>query len=96
MLAHAHAAIWGIDRDLKPKTALKMVCVLPDQRVVGLHMLGMGSDEMMQGFGVAVKMGATKNDFDNTMAIHPTVGEELVTFKPWKQDLPAAGGKPRL
>ena len=89
-------AIWGIDRDLKPKTALKMVCVLPDQRVVGLHMLGMGSDEMMQGFGVAVKMGATKNDFDNTMAIHPTVGEELVTFKPWKQDLPAAGGKPRL
>ena len=39
----------------------------------------------MQGFGVAVRMGATKDDFDNTMAIHPTVGEEFVTFKPWKQ-----------
>ena len=46
-----------------------------------------------QGFGVAVKMGATKADFDNTMAIHPTVGEELVTFKPWKQPLPTADEK---
>ena len=46
-----------------------------------------------QGFGVAVKMGATKADFDNTMAIHPTSGEELVTFKPWKQPLPTADKK---
>lgn len=42
---------------------------------------GMGSDEMMQGFAVAVKMGATKADFDSTVAIHPTASEELVTMR---------------
>ena len=44
-------------------------------------MMGLGVDEMMQGFGVAVKMGATKADFDNTVAIHPTSSEELVTMR---------------
>ena len=58
-------------------------CVGEEERVVGLHMIGMASDEMMQGFGVAVKMGATKADFDNTVAIHPTAGEEAVTMAPW-------------
>ena len=82
-----------MERDAKPRTALKMICKLPEQTVVGLHILGMGADEMIQGFGVAVKMGATKDDFDNTLAIHPTVGEELVTFKPWKQTLT---GTPKL
>lgn len=50
-------------------------------KVVGLHILGMGCDEMLQGFSVAVKMGATKKDFDNTVAIHPTSSEELVTMR---------------
>lgn len=44
---------------------------------------GLGSDELLQGFAVAMKMGATKADFDNTMAIHPTASEELVTMAPW-------------
>lgn len=50
-------------------------------QVVGIHMQGIGCDEMLQGFAVAVKMGATKADFDNTVAIHPTSSEELVTLR---------------
>lgn len=50
-------------------------------KVVGLHMQGLGCDEMLQGFAVAIKMGATKADFDNTVAIHPTSAEELVTMR---------------
>lgn len=46
-------------------------------------MTGMGSDELLQGFGVAMKMGATKADFDSCIAIHPTAAEELVTMGPW-------------
>ncbi|CAI5743637.1 unnamed protein product [Peronospora destructor] len=67
----------------KPKTAMKLVCVGKKEKVVGLHIIGMAADEMLQGFGVAVKMGATKADFDNCIAIHPTAGEELVTLAPW-------------
>ena len=48
--------------------------------MVGLHILGSGAEEMLQGFSVAIKMGATKNDFDNTVAIHPTSAEEVVTL----------------
>lgn len=65
----------------KPKTAMKLVCLLPEEKVVGLHCIGMGCDEMLQGFSVAVKMGATKKDFDNTVAIHPTSSEEFVTMR---------------
>lgn len=50
-------------------------------QVIGIHMQGIGCDEMLQGFAVAVKMGATKADFDNTVAIHPTSSEELVTLR---------------
>ena len=50
-------------------------------QVVGLHMIGIGADEMLQGFGVAIKMGATKADFDSCVAIHPTSAEELVTMR---------------
>lgn len=50
------------------------------EQVVGLHIVGMGSDEILQGFAVAIKMGATKKDFDETIAIHPTAAEELVTM----------------
>lgn len=67
----------------KPMTAMKLVCVGKEEKVVGLHVIGMGADEMLQGFGVAVKMGATKADFDNCVAIHPTAAEELVTLAPW-------------
>ncbi|CAG7921847.1 unnamed protein product [Penicillium olsonii] len=59
-------------------TRMKLVCIGSEERVVGLHMLGKGVSEMLQGFSVAVKMGATKSDFDNTVAIHPTASEELV------------------
>ena len=61
-------------------TAMKLVTTGPEEKVVGCHIIGMGSDEMLQGFGVAIKMGATKADFDNTVAIHPTSAEELVTM----------------
>ena len=60
---------------------MKMVCKLPEEKVVGLHMMGLGCDEMLQGFSVAIKMGATKADFDNAVAIHPTSSEELVTMR---------------
>ncbi|HBG94877.1 MAG TPA: glutathione-disulfide reductase [Chromatiaceae bacterium] len=63
------------------RTAMKLVCVDDNQRVVGIHMVGDGVDEMLQGFAVAVKLGATKADFDNTLAIHPVSAEELVTLK---------------
>ncbi|KAJ2781538.1 Glutathione reductase [Coemansia javaensis] len=65
----------------KPPTAMKLVVAGPDERVVGLHIIGRGCDEMLQGFGVAVKMGATKRDFDACVAIHPTSSEELVTMR---------------
>ncbi|MCP1728247.1 glutathione reductase (NADPH) [Natronospira proteinivora] len=65
----------------KPKGLCKLVCVGPEERVVGAHVIGMGADEMMQGFAVAVRMGATKADFDDTVAIHPTTAEELVTLR---------------
>jgi len=88
----------------KTKTAMKLVCLKPEEKVIGVHMIGIGSDEILQGlflslffllhfvkswiwiiwkslgFGVAVKMGATKKDFDNCIAIHPTAAEELVTM----------------
>ena len=65
----------------KGPTAYKLVTVGPEEKVVGLHILGIGSGELLQGFGVAIKMGATKKDFDNVVAIHPTSAEELVTLK---------------
>jgi len=67
----------------KPFTKYKIICNGPEERVVGLHIIGMGSDEVLQGFGVAVRMGATKADFDRCVAIHPTAAEELVTMHPW-------------
>ena len=63
------------------KTAMKLVCAGREERIVGIHIIGENADEMLQGFAVAVKMGANKADFDSTMAIHPTSAEELVTMK---------------
>ncbi len=65
----------------KTRTAMKLVCVGAQEKVVGIHMIGHGVDEMLQGFAVALKMGATKKQFDDTVAIHPTSSEELVTMR---------------
>ncbi|MET0293281.1 MAG: glutathione-disulfide reductase [Steroidobacteraceae bacterium] len=65
----------------KPKTLMKLVTHGEDRKIVGIHLLGPGSDEMLQGFAVALRMGATKQDFDDTVAIHPTSAEELVTMR---------------
>ena len=65
----------------KPRCDMKVVTVGPKQRIVGVHVVGPGADEMMQGFAVAIRMGATKADFDDTVAIHPTSAEELVTMR---------------
>ncbi|MBH0078127.1 glutathione-disulfide reductase [Pseudoalteromonas sp. NZS11] len=60
---------------------MKLVCAGPDEKVVGLHGIGFAIDEMIQGFAVAMKMGATKADFDAVVAIHPTGSEEFVTMR---------------
>ncbi|XP_071756376.2 glutathione reductase, mitochondrial isoform X3 [Centroberyx gerrardi] len=65
----------------KTQCIMKLVCVGKEEKVVGLHMQGLGCDEMLQGFAVAIKMGATKADFDKTIAIHPTSSEEFVTMR---------------
>ncbi|KUE79754.1 glutathione reductase [Aeromonas schubertii] len=62
-------------------TRMKLVCAGPEEKVVGLHGIGYAMDEILQGFGVAMKMGATKADFDNCVAIHPTSAEEFVTMR---------------
>lgn len=65
----------------KAKTAMKLVVVGEEEKIVGCHAIGLGVDEMMQGFAVAIRMGATKQDFDDTIAIHPVSAEEMVTMK---------------
>merc|ERR1719231_1965973 len=79
--------------DAKVKTGLKLVLQLPSERVVGLHCIGPYSDEMLQGFAVAVRMGATRADFEAAVAIHPTEAEEFVTFGGWGQT-PRPHGQP--
>lgn len=63
------------------KTAIKLVCVGAQEKIIGCHIMGVGADEMLQGFAVAIRMGALKKDFDDTVAIHPTSAEEVVTLK---------------
>jgi glutathione reductase (NADPH) len=65
----------------KIETAMKLVCVGAQEKIVGCHIIGPGADEMLQGFAVAIRMGASKRDFDDTVAIHPTSAEELVTMR---------------
>ena len=60
---------------------LLSITVEEEERIVGLHGIGLGMDEILQGFAVAVKMGATKADFDATVALHPTSAEEFVTMR---------------
>lgn len=69
----------------RPITFVKLVCVgdpaiAAQQKVLGCHIIGAAADEMLQGFAVAISMGASKQDFDDTLAIHPTAAEELVTL----------------
>lgn len=65
----------------KEPTVYKLIVVGEEERVVGVHIIGSGSDEVLQGFAVAIKMGARKQDLDDTVAIHPTSAEELVTLR---------------
>lgn len=65
----------------KQPTAMKLICTGREEKIIGCHVIGKGADEMLQGFAVAIKMGAKKTDFDNTVAVHPTSAEELVTLK---------------
>jgi glutathione reductase (NADPH) len=67
--------------EAKVPTAMKLVTTGTEERVVGCHIIGDSADEMLQGFAVAVRMGATKQQFDDTVAIHPTSAEELVTMR---------------
>ena len=65
----------------KQRSSMKLITSGEEERVIGCHVIGEGADEMMQGFAVAMRMGATKADFDDTVAIHPTSAEELVTMR---------------
>ena len=65
----------------KVATSMKLITVGDEEKIVGCHVIGDGADEMMQGFAVAVRMGATKQQFDDTVAIHPTSAEEFVTMR---------------
>ena len=67
--------------DTKARANMKLVTVGDEERVVGCHLIGQGADEILQGFAVAVRMGARKRDLDDTVAIHPTSAEELVTMR---------------
>lgn len=89
----SHYGIFDVKPEDKPKTVMKLVCAGRDEKVVGIHVLGMGADEMMQGFGVAMKMGATKADLDSCVAIHPTASEELVTMGTWGTSPQESGAK---
>ena len=60
---------------------MKLIVAQAGERVVGLHMVGPEAGEITQGFAVAMKMGATKADFDSTIGIHPTAAEEFVTMR---------------
>ena len=66
------------------RVMMKIIVDKPTDRVLGVHILGEGAGEMIQMVGIAVRMGATKRDFDQTLAVHPTAAEELVTMRtPW-------------
>jgi len=65
----------------KPKSLMKLITAGAKEKVVGIHVIGEGADEIVQGFAVAMKMGACKADLDNTVAIHPTASEELVLLR---------------
>ena len=75
------ASMYSAVTNHRQESRFKLITAGADEKVVGLHGLGYGVDEMIQGFAVAIKMGATKADFDATVAIHPTASEEFVTMR---------------
>lgn len=75
-----NALYYGVLEHKQP-SHMKLVTVGPEEKIVGCHVIGQGADELLQGFAVAIQMGATKHDFDDTLAIHPTSAEELVTMR---------------
>lgn len=75
------AAMYNAITPHRALSRFKLVCAGKDEKVVGLHGIGEGMDEVLQGFAVATKMGATKADFDATVALHPTSAEEFVTLR---------------
>lgn len=77
----AFTAMYTAVTRFRQPARMKLVCAGPEERIVGIHGIGHGMDEILQGFAVALKMGATKRDFDNTVAIHPTAAEEFVTMR---------------
>lgn len=66
----------------KQDSMIKLICAGCEQKVVGLVLLGESSDEMLQGFALALQQGLTKQQWDRGVAIHPTIAEEVVTLKP--------------
>jgi pyruvate/2-oxoglutarate dehydrogenase complex dihydrolipoamide dehydrogenase (E3) component len=81
-MAYSYKNTYRKEEELaKSKKVGLLVCVGDDEKVIGCHIMGHGADEMLQGFAVAIKMGATKKQFDDTVAIHPTSAEELVTLR---------------
>ena len=64
----------------KQLSAMKLITLHPDERVLGIHVIGLGAEELIQGFAVALRMGASKADLDRTVATHPTAAEEMVTM----------------
>jgi glutathione reductase (NADPH) len=72
--------LYALSEDKSP-TVVKLVTVGNHERIVGVHIIGDAADEIIQGFAVAVNMGACKSDLDDTVAIHPTAAEELVTLR---------------
>ncbi|PKM18818.1 MAG: glutathione-disulfide reductase [Gammaproteobacteria bacterium HGW-Gammaproteobacteria-15] len=75
------AAMYNAITEHRALSRFKLVCTGKEEKVVGLHGIGEGMDEVLQGFAVAIKMGATKADFDATVALHPTSAEEFVTLR---------------
>ncbi len=71
---------YALSKD-KKSSSMKLITAGKDERIVGLHIFGHGADEMLQGFAVAIQMGATKKDFEDTLAIHPSNAEEIVTMR---------------
>ncbi|SBS89642.1 glutathione reductase, putative [Plasmodium malariae] len=76
-------SVYDMEPSQKEKTYLKLVCVGKEELIKGLHIIGLHADEIVQGFAVALKMNATKKDFDETIPIHPTAAEEFLTLQPW-------------
>lgn len=75
------AAMYNAITPYRALSTFKLVCLGDEEKVIGIHGIGEGMDEILQGFAVAMKMGATKADFDATVAIHPTSAEEFVTLR---------------